>query len=374
MRLLVARGLPFLIVLASWGCASAPPEETPRRARDDGSAVPVAPGHVATAGAPGDGKTAIRVTVAGNVILVPVIVNGRHRATLLLDTGASVTVFNPAMLKRAGIAVPRTAPRKMITVVGGRMVPMPVVPVKSLRLGSFSVEDLDVLAYDALPATPSVDGILGTNVLNHFRFSVDRAARRLTLEIAEIRTLPVAGSLDLKLMPASVPVWRLGDQWSFRWKAGKDEGEFTWTVSAEEVRDGVGYYVVTSGSRSMYYRKADLGWHMDLVEGAVTTRAVPAFGYRWPLAHGSAWELTYRWDDVMSGKSEDRLRHCAVEAPEQIAVPAGTFMTHHVVCRDAAGRTTVESWYAPSVKQWVKQVSSPGPGERVREMIAFTVR
>ena len=113
---------------------------------------------------------------------------------------------------------------------------------------------------------------------------------------------------------------------------------------------------------------------MATVDGAVVSRAAPPLGYRWPLKHGRSWEVTYRWEDVRGDQSEDRYRQCAVEAPEKVTVPAGVFLTHHIVCRDGAVRVTTETWYAPSAKRWVKQVSSPGADARVREMTSFSIR
>ena len=152
--------------------------------------LPIASGRIRSAGAPLDGKTSVVIGVAGSAMLVPANVNDRHRATLLLDTGASATVLSPALLRHIGVAVPLTAPRRLVTVVGGRVLAMPVVRVDSISIGAFTVEEVEVLAYDALPATPDVHGILGTNVLNHFRVSIDRVSRRLTLERAGGAAVP----------------------------------------------------------------------------------------------------------------------------------------------------------------------------------------
>lgn len=161
---------------------------------------PIASGRIRAAGAPIDGRTSVIIGIAGSAMLVPTNVNDRYRATLLLDTGASATVLSPALLQHIGVAVPLTAPRRLITVVGGRMLAMPVVRVDSISIGAFTIEDVEVLAYDALPGSPHIHGILGTNVLNHFRISIDRASRRLTLERAGRAAAPAMRERELAMV------------------------------------------------------------------------------------------------------------------------------------------------------------------------------
>jgi clan AA aspartic protease (TIGR02281 family) len=120
---------------------------------------------------------------SGALMLVPVTINGAS-ATMLLDTGASVTIIRPAMAQRAGIEVPLHAPRTTVRVAGGERFSVPFVRAKSLRIGDAAVEGIDVCVFEGLvrqfPAT--VDGILGTNFLNHFRMTIDRQGRLLMLE------------------------------------------------------------------------------------------------------------------------------------------------------------------------------------------------
>ena len=141
------------------------------------------PGRVVTSG---DRKrTTVPIEIAGAAALVSVTVNGSERARLVLDTGASSTVLSPALLERAGIVIPRTATRWPVMTVGGKVVHVPFVRVRSLRVGALTVEDIDVGAFEAFPNIIGVDGLLGGNFLNHFKVTVDRAARRLRLDTNE---------------------------------------------------------------------------------------------------------------------------------------------------------------------------------------------
>jgi hypothetical protein len=70
-----------------------------------------------------------------------------------------------------------------LEIVGGHKVTVPVGRLRSLRVGSLVVEDLHVGIYDALPARQDVHGLLGADFLRNFRVTIDRATRRLILEV-----------------------------------------------------------------------------------------------------------------------------------------------------------------------------------------------
>ncbi len=65
---------------------------------------------------------------------------------------------------------------------------------------------------------------------------------------------------------------------------------------------------------------------------------------------------------------------CVVVSEETVTVPAGTFETLHIVCKDRIGRILREEWYAPEVKHWVKEKSPLSSGERVRELLSHQTR
>lgn len=132
----------------------------------------------------GSTRSSVTVGLAGAHMLVPVTINGLPPVNLLLDTGADLTVIRPAALRRLGVLIPSTAPKVTSSVVGGAMLSLPFVRLDSLRVGELGVFDIDVVAFDAVPNAPAVDGLLGANFLNHFRVAVDRNARQLTLEVS----------------------------------------------------------------------------------------------------------------------------------------------------------------------------------------------
>jgi hypothetical protein len=125
----------------------------------------------------------ISYLVRGSMILVPVVLNDVE-ATLLLDTGASVTVVRPELARRAGMEALTRAPRLSVRVAGGETFSVPFVRARALRVGEAAVEGLDIGVSDSLTrGLPSaIDGVLGTNFLNHFRVTIDRMSRRLSLD------------------------------------------------------------------------------------------------------------------------------------------------------------------------------------------------
>jgi predicted aspartyl protease len=108
-------------------------------------------------------------------------VNGTRQVALILDTGASYTILSPRLFSQLGLSVPAAAPLVQFVIAGGQRVQAPLVSVDSLEIGHARVAPLEVLAYDAIPEDPNLDGLIGLNFLNHFAVNIDRGAGVLTL-------------------------------------------------------------------------------------------------------------------------------------------------------------------------------------------------
>jgi len=174
------------------------------------------------------------------------------------------------------------------------------------------------------------------------------------------------------LSSVNVPTWNRGDEWRFRWSSPRGSGTFVWTIVGEEIVNGVGHYVMRTGTRDILYTKEELAWLMDRVEAAVESQASPAYRvFAWPLETGKEWESTYRWENSAERRTEDRVRHLKVEALESVTVPAGTFQAFHVTARDPTGRLTHEEWYSPEVKWIVKEKTYFSYGIRDRELLEY---
>lgn len=326
-------------------------------------------------------RTSVTMTMGGTSAFVPVTVNDAETGTLLLDTGATHTVLSPAFAQTLGIVVPPNPRRRIMNVAGGSTITVPFVRVRSVRVGQFTVEALDVGVYDILPQARTVQGVLGTDFLRHFRASLDQATRSLTLEVkasapasapAAVSTPTPGASL---LGSLSVPAWNVGDEWAYRWKSPRGSGTFVWTVKSEETVDGVTYYVVrSSAARASYYRKDDLAFVFSKVNDRVESRFQPPFTHLvWPLSAGHAWQATYTSERPVDRQTSTISVTSVIEGEEVITVPAGTFRTLRIVQRYLpANKVSFEGWYAPDVKFWVRQREHLSYGVRVRELTSYT--
>ncbi|MBF0244765.1 MAG: clan AA aspartic protease [Planctomycetes bacterium] len=142
------------------------------------------------------GRTAGRATVAGvrlirgshvveleregNAYYVRVLINGRHRARLLLDTGASVIQFSNSFARRAGFD-PRRGKKTSCTLANGGVVSAYMSKLREVRAGRASARDVDAVILEQDVFSNS-DGLLGMSFLNHFLFRIDPDAGQLILK------------------------------------------------------------------------------------------------------------------------------------------------------------------------------------------------
>jgi hypothetical protein len=173
------------------------------------------------------------------------------------------------------------------------------------------------------------------------------------------------------------PTWEPGSQWTYWWESPRGSGTFVWIVDREQTIEGTIYYVVKSGpTREAYYRKADLAWRMDTVNGAVESKSTPAqLRFVWPLTSGAAWEQTITIERQQNPSTETRTRACQVAGEEAVTVAAGRFQTIRTVCRDKKTNEVIyQLWYAPDVRHWVKEWSRLPWGVQERELMAVKLR
>ncbi len=113
----------------------------------------------------------------GSPIMVNVKINGGGPVTLMLDTGASITVVNPLALWRLGIST-WFAPRAEIRGATGTT-SVDVVRVQSIEVGEAKAGPLVIVAHDI--DAKDVDGLLGRDFLDHFNVNIDTAGGVVTL-------------------------------------------------------------------------------------------------------------------------------------------------------------------------------------------------
>jgi Aspartyl protease len=319
------------------------------------------------------GKMSVPVSISGTSAYVTAVLNDAERATLLLDTGATNTVITPTLAKKLGIAPPTDARVRIANLLGGKTLEVPFVRLRTLQVGAAVVEDLQIGVYDIVPHLAEVTGILGTDFLRHFRTSLDPGARSLTLEVVVPRastpvTTPSTRTLD-------VPVWKVGDEWNFRWDSPRGSGTYVSVVTREESANGFDCYVVRTGRREAYYRKTDLAFVLEKLNSEIEQQArPPALHFVWPLSVGRTWDEAYttEWPRDQRTRTHAFISH--VETEETISVPAGTFATFKMVRRLTPGdAVNYEAWYSPDVKRWIRLRQPFEHGLRTTEITAFKV-
>jgi hypothetical protein len=179
------------------------------------------------------------------------------------------------------------------------------------------------------------------------------------------------------LGPIQAPVWNVGDEWAYRYESPSGAGTFVWAVDRIELLDGQEHYVIKTGTREIFYRTADFAFTRESLDGAVVRRDTPA-NWRWtnfPMAVGDSWSMKFREERPLDGQTEDVARSCRVEGEEAVTVPAGTFPTFRVVCRNTRNDAWyMTSWYAPQIKQAVRVEFAVTGSRQTRELIKYRHR
>jgi predicted aspartyl protease len=114
----------------------------------------------------------------GGAVIVPVLVDGRGPYSFLVDTGATHSVLQKAVVRELGLEV--VARMAVVTPVGTES--REVVRVGRLAVGPATVEGILVSVVDGgrLAMDGSrFDGILGQNFLSRFDYTIDYRGRRL---------------------------------------------------------------------------------------------------------------------------------------------------------------------------------------------------
>jgi clan AA aspartic protease (TIGR02281 family) len=123
----------------------------------------------------------IPLTRRGNHFVVEATLDGYIPLTLIIDTGASLTIIKTdKLLAVTGDGLAKSSEQLFNTANGA--VKAPVLQVGSLAIGEYEVTNLKVGGLN-LTNTPGVDGLLGMNFLRHYRFFIDQQNNLLRLSL-----------------------------------------------------------------------------------------------------------------------------------------------------------------------------------------------
>jgi clan AA aspartic protease (TIGR02281 family) len=114
----------------------------------------------------------------GNQFLVQGQLDQRQTVTLLIDTGAAMTMLDPVLLASLGYGLEG---RQAYFSTANGVVAAPVVALGHLSLGQAGVDHLPVGAL-SMALQPGVDGLLGMNFLRHYEFRIDQTEGLLHLQ------------------------------------------------------------------------------------------------------------------------------------------------------------------------------------------------
>ena len=115
------------------------------------------------------------VEIKGNRVLVPVEVaygNRTTRLNLLLDTGASRTLFHSKALARLDIDAEEGVTTYGVG-VGGYRIKTRMIEFRSITVGPFKADDAQAFVIDHRNSRVAYDGLLGMDFLRYLSYEID---------------------------------------------------------------------------------------------------------------------------------------------------------------------------------------------------------
>ena len=116
---------------------------------------------------------------SGNHFIVDASPARNRNIRLLIDTGASLTMFTPDVFEQADIQYKNTGRSGVFNTANG-LVRAPIYVLDSLSVGDWQVNQLEVGVL-AMHGDSNIDGLLGMNFLRHFQFFIDQNEALLRL-------------------------------------------------------------------------------------------------------------------------------------------------------------------------------------------------
>ena len=119
-----------------------------------------------------------------NTMLVDVTINEATKATMLVDTGASICLLSNKLGKELGIDTSDPHYQVKVQVADGGSVPAFYTKLPTLRLQHIVAKNVEaaVLLQDLPPKVSFKDGLLGMSFLGRYKTHVDYAAKKFIVE------------------------------------------------------------------------------------------------------------------------------------------------------------------------------------------------
>ena len=125
-------------------------------------------------------QTIVRFSAANGHMVVPVVLNDFVEASLLLDTGAGITIVSMDLARHLGFQLRSADYVRLKTIAAD--VKAPLRRLNSIRVGELSRKDVPVAVADlSLVGEGKFDGILGMDFLSHYALHIDSERSTITL-------------------------------------------------------------------------------------------------------------------------------------------------------------------------------------------------
>jgi len=102
------------------------------------------------------------------------------KASLLIDTGASTSVIKKSFFDQNKLNLDAKFIRKSFINTAGGQIEAPVYLIPMLSINNYSIQDIEFIVIDFM-VNEKVDGLLGMNYLQEFRFEIDQDNEKLKL-------------------------------------------------------------------------------------------------------------------------------------------------------------------------------------------------
>jgi hypothetical protein len=173
--------------------------------------------------------------------------------------------------------------------------------------------------------------------------------------------------------------WKIGSEWAYLHESPSGSGTFVWRLDRIEDLANEPHYVIRAGSREIFYRVADRGITKETLNGRTSREVSPPAAWKsvtFPLQVGLSWDMKYAETRPTEQQTRNIERRCVAVAEEALTVPAGTFATIRIVCRNShTGALVSTLWYSPEVTHMVKEEFALRTGGREsRELLMFRLK
>ena len=121
------------------------------------------------------------IPVGGGNFLIETVLNGRVKARLMLDTGASLITLTEEIGNKLGISPYFNSAELPFNTAGGEDW-MPLVALEMVAVGSAETRLVEASINSHIK---EIDGLLGMSFLGDFRFEIDRTNKLLTLKSSQ---------------------------------------------------------------------------------------------------------------------------------------------------------------------------------------------